>query len=423
MKKTTLSANQINTYDLCVVGGGPAGMTAAIFAASNGCKVALIEKNQKLGKKLLITGKGRCNVTNNCSVTELLKNVTTNASFLYSAFNRFTAEDTISFFEELGVPLKTERGGRVFPISEKSADVRNALEKRLLSLGVTVINDEAISVATSDGQVKTLICKNHKIACSSVILATGGCSYPLTGSDGYGFKMAEMAGHTVIPVRPSLVPLDIRGKMCERLMGLTLNNVTLTLFDKDNKRLYSELGEMLFTHFGVSGPLVLSASVHIKPPYDGYYVLVDLKPALSREQLDKRIQRDFNANINKDFVNALSELLPNKLIPEIVELSGIDPRKKVNVITKEERLALADCIKNMRLDIVSPRGFEEAVVTSGGVSVSEINPKTMESKLVKGLYFAGEVIDTDAYTGGFNLQIAFSTGYAAGSSIYPKEEE
>lgn len=419
----TLSANNLEMYDLCVIGGGPAGMTAAIFAALNGSKVAIIEKNQMLGKKLLITGKGRCNVTNNCGVNELLKNVITNSSFLYSAFNRFSAEDTISFFEGLGVSLKTERGGRVFPESDKSADVRNALGKKLIALQVAIINDEAVSVAVFEGAVNALICKNQKIPCRSIILATGGCSYPLTGSDGYGFKIAKMAGHTVIPARPSLVSLNISGAMCARLMGLTLNNVTLSLFDKQDRRLYSELGEMLFTHFGISGPLVLSASAHIKPPYDGYYVLVDLKPALACEQLDRRIQRDFSANINKDFVNSLSDLLPNKLISEIVELSGIDPRKKVNVVTKEERAELVKHIKAMRFEIKSPRGFDEAVITSGGVSVGEINPKTMESKLVKGLYFAGEIIDVDAYTGGFNLQIAFSTGFAAGSSIYPKEEQ
>ena len=386
---------------------------AAVQAARFGKSVLLFEKNENIGRKLRITGKGRCNVTNDSPAEEHLRNIPVNPRFMYSAFSMFGAEETKSFFEELGVPLKTERGNRVFPVSDNAEDIVAAFGRELKRLGVKIIHRRVSSLIIEDGACAGVKAGGEEFRSGSVLIACGGKSYPNTGSTGDGYTLAESAGHTVTELKPSLVPLVSPDKYCAEMMGLSLRNVTLSLYDGD-KRIFSELGEMLFTHFGVSGPLVLSASSHIRDMEPGRYRLViDLKPGLTPEQLDARIQRDFAENLNRDFINGIRKLLPAKLIPVIVRLSGIAPEQKVNGITREQRRRLGELIKAFPVRISGFRPIDEAIVTSGGVSVKEIDPRTMESKLCPGLYFAGEVIDVDAYTGGFNLQIAFSTAYAA----------
>ena len=405
-----------------VVGGGAAGMMAAISAADSGAEVILIEKNEKLGKKVYITGKGRCNITNESDVENLLKNVRSNPKFLYSAFYTFDSYRMMEFLEGEGLKLKTERGNRVFPESDKSSDViktlKKALEKRKVKI---VLNTKVLNIDIKDGICHGVIVqsgdKSGSYTADKVIVATGGCSYQSTGSTGDGYRFAKDADIKVTKCYPSLVPFNIGSDIPKRLQGLSLRNVKVTLSDK-GKVLYEELGEMLFTHFGVSGPLVLSASTLASGKDVSQMELsIDLKPALSKEQLDERILRDFSENSNSYFKNSLSRLLPAKMIPVIVELSEIDEKKQVNNITKEERNRLVNLLKRLTFKVESLRGFNEAIITKGGVSVKEINPGTMEAKKVKGLFFAGEVLDLDAVTGGYNLQIAWSTGYLAGMEI------
>lgn len=399
--------------DIIIIGGGAAGCFAAVHASRYGKSVLLFEKNEKLGRKLRITGKGRCNVTNNSDVQEHMKNIPVNQRFMYSAFSVFDAYNTMDFFEEIGVPLKTERGNRVFPVSDKADDVADALAREMKKNGVKVINKRVTKILTENNVCKGVRAGGEEYYSKSVLIACGGKSYSATGSTGDGYSLAESVGHTITEIKPSLVPLVSPDKYCSEMMGLSLRNVTLNLYDHD-KIIYSELGEMLFTHFGVSGPLVLSASSHIREmEQNRYRILIDLKPALSPEQLDARIQRDFAENLNRDFANGIRKLLPAKLIPVIIKLSGISPEQKVNGITKEQRHRFGELVKAFPVRISGFRPVDEAIVTSGGVSVKEINPKTMESKIIDGLFFAGEVIDVDAYTGGFNLQIAFSTAYSA----------
>lgn len=399
--------------DIIIIGAGAAGTMAAVQAARLGKSVLLFERNDHIGRKLRITGKGRCNVTNNSPMQEHMENIPVNPRFLYSAFASFNAYDTMAFFEELGVPLKTERGNRVFPVSDKAEDIVNALSRELKRLGVQIINKRVTRLITENGVCAGVKAGGEEYRSNSVLIACGGKSYPNTGSTGDGYTLAESAGHTVTELKPSLVPLTSRDRYCAEMMGLSLRNVTLNLYDRD-KLIFSELGEMLFTHFGMSGPLVLSASSHIRDMQpDRYSVKIDLKPGLSPEQLDARIQRDFAENLNRDFINGIRKLLPAKLIPVITRLSGIAPEQKVNGITREQRLHFGELIKAFPVSISGFRPIDEAIITSGGVSVKEVDPKTMESKLLPGLFFAGEVLDTDAYTGGFNLQIAFSTAYCA----------
>lgn len=401
---------------VCVIGGGPAGMMTAAVAAARGKKVVLAEKNNMLGKKLLITGKGRCNITNNADIEEFFKNVPRNSNFLYSAFYSFTNADLIRLLNKLGLETKVERGGRIFPVSDKSKDVLNALKKLLAKNGVVLYNSEVADILSEDGKKRVIFADKKSLLCDKVVIATGGVSYPSTGSTGDGYKFAQKFGHTVIPPKPSLVPLETKENVYP-MMGLSLKNVVLSVYD-GKKEIFSEMGEMLFTHYGISGPLVLSASSHIKPDrVSECKVFIDLKPALDEKTLDKRILRDFDEFKNKDFVNSLSKLLPQKMIAPVAEKSGIFEHKKVNEITKNERKNLVSAIKRFPLNIKDFRPVSEAIVTSGGVCVKEINPSTMESKLESGLFFAGEVIDVDAYTGGYNLQIAFSTGYLAGKNV------
>lgn len=402
--------------DICVIGGGAAGLVAAYFAAVNGGNVTVYERNEACGKKLNITGKGRCNLTNACDVATFMQNVPTNPRFLYKALNNFSPEQVMTFFEGLGVPLKTERGRRVFPQSDRAADVTAALVGACRSAGVRFVHVRVRGVAAQDGVFSHIVTGTGKTHISDAcIIATGGASYPRTGSEGDGYAFAAALGHTVLPPKPSLVPLCSDDGLCGDCMGLSLKNVGVSFYAPNGKQLYSEQGEMLFTHFGISGPVVLSASAHIGDG-EGVRTVIDLKPALDEEQLDKRLLRDFNENKNRDFCNSLSALLPQKLIPVIVEKSGIDPHKKVNSVTKEERRRLVLLLKGLSFTLCGKRPIDEAIVTRGGVAVNEINPSTMESKLVRGVYFAGEVIDVDAYTGGYNLQIAFSTGALAGES-------
>lgn len=402
-------------YDVIVIGAGPAGMMAAGTAAKLGKKVLIIEKNKIFGRKLLITGKGRCNVTNIADTKTMLNFITTNNRFLYSAFSHFDNYDTMDFFENAGVPLKTERGGRVFPSSDKSSDIAGAMRRYVSD--ADSLCDTVLSVQYKNNAVSAVVTKEHGIInTTAVIAATGGLSYPLTGSTGDGYRFAEEAGHTIVSPRAALVPVNVKEDYIKELQGLALKNIKLSLYC-NGKVIYSDMGEMLFTHFGASGPLVLSASCHMKDDNARYIMGIDLKPALDEKTLDARIIRDFTKYANKDFINSLSDLLPAKLIPVIAELSGIDFHKKCNEITKEERAELCYILKNFEFTVKSLRSIDEAIITSGGVNVKEINPSTMESKIVKGLFFAGEVLDVDAYTGGYNLQIAFSSGYLAGISV------
>lgn len=401
--------------DVIVVGGGAAGMMAAISAAEYGANVTIIEKNARMGRKLAITGKGRCNVTNNSAPEEVLKNIPRNPNFMYGALSRFTPEDVMAFFEELGVPLKTERGKRVFPVSDKAGDIVSALEKRLGELGVKILRDEVRSLVIKDGECLGAKTRRGEYR-GAVILATGGMSYPVTGSDGFGYTLAKSAGHTIVPPEPSLSAMVTRQRWVSRAAGLNLRNIAVRLFDGD-KAVYDDFGELLFTEYGISGPTVLSASAHIPHMESGRYkITIDLKPALTEKQLDARILRDFSERHGKPFGESIGGLLPRQLLGNFPELLGIPSEKKVDEITKEERRRLVALLKNLTLDIEKFRPIDEAIITRGGVSVKEISPKTMESRLCKGLFFAGEIIDVDAYTGGFNLQIAFSTGRAAGHS-------
>ena len=408
------------THDLIVVGGGPAGMFAAITAARNGAKVLLLEKNDRLGKKLLITGKGRCNVTNDCPAEEVLRNTPRNGRFLYSAMTAFPPESTKQFFENQGCPLKTERGNRVFPRSDRSASILDSLKKALTDQGVTVKTGRVRQILTLEGAVSGVRTDGDEYTAPSVILATGGASYPATGSTGDGYAMAQKLGHRVIPVQGSLVPLETAGEDCRRMQGLSLRNVGVRLLDARGKVLYRDFGELLFTHFGVSGPTVLSASCHLKG--EGCCLVIDLKPALEEWKLDARILRDLELYQNRTMENALTDLLPRSMIPVVLDRLEIDPAMQANSLTKEKRRALVGLLKAFRVEITGKRPVAEAIITSGGVKVSEIDPKTMESKLVPGLYFAGEVIDCDAYTGGFNLQIAWATAFAAGRSAAGKKK-
>ena len=403
---------------VAVIGGGAAGMMAAISAARNGACVTLIERNDRCGKKLRITGKGRCNVTNACDTREFLNHVPTNPRFLYSALNAFSTDDTIVFFEDAGVPLKVERGRRVFPVSDRADDIVAALIKKLKECGVSVVRGRAEELIVSDGRAVGCLVNGEVIEADAVIVATGGKSYPGTGSDGDGYALAKSVGHTVTPTLPSLVPLTSKSKICPSLQGLSLKNVSLSVTDTvTGKCVYDDFGEMMFTHFGMTGPMILSASAHLPAMSAGRYEAhINLKPALDARSLDARILSDFAKYSNKDFINALSDLLPMKLIPVAVGLSGIDAHKKVNSVTREERAALCSVISDLRVRIDGFRPIAEAIITKGGVDTRGIDPKTMESKLCTGLYFAGEVIDVDAYTGGYNLQIAFSTGFLAGQS-------
>ncbi len=402
-----------NVDNIAVIGGGAAGMLAAGTATSLGASVTIFESMTHTGKKLAITGKGRCNVTNNTNTEGILENVTKNPRFLYTALDAFSPEDTMRLFEGLGVPLKTERGNRVFPQSDKAADIVRAL--RSYASSANIVFDKVRSIETADDgfKIKT---QSNEYKFSKVILATGGRSYPLTGSDGSGYRIAARLGHTVTSLTPSLIPIESPSTLCKEMQGLSLKNVEIKI-KNDQKVIYSDFGEMMFTHFGVTGPVILSASAHIR----GYDIStlslsIDLKPALDEKTLDARLLSDFSKKSNKDLINSLSDLLPSKMIAPFIAYTGIDERKKINSITKEERKRLLTSLKDFEIPLTGFRPIEEAIITSGGVSVKEISPKTMESRLCPGLYFAGEVIDVDAYTGGFNLQIAFSTGYLAGKS-------
>ena len=410
-----------------VIGGGPAGMMAAISSAENGNEVILLEKMQSLGRKLLITGKGRCNITSSLDMDEFIKNTPGNGMFLYSCYKQFTNQDIINFLKEQGLEVKEERGNRIFPVTDKSIDVLKCFTKKLKELNIKVeYSTKVEEVLVEENKIVGVIANGNKIEADKVILATGGKSYPLTGSTGEGYELVKKLGHTVSEIKPSLVPLESYYKdMCKELQGLSLKNVKIRLKDiENNKIIYEDFGEMIFTHFGVSGPTILSSSAHLVRYKDieekfrnrKIVLSIDFKPALTEEKLDERILRDFNKQNNKQFKNSLNELLPQKLISTIVERSKINPDKKVNEITKEERKNLVKLLKEFDLEIKGFRPIEEAIITSGGINIKEINPKTMESKIVQGLYFAGEIIDVDSYTGGFNLQIAYSTGYVAGIS-------
>lgn len=401
-------------------------MMAAYSSALYGARTVILEKNDRLGRKLRITGKGRCNVTNDCDNEEFLRNVPTNPRFLYASLNRFSTSDTKDFFEGLGVPLKTERGKRVFPVSDKAQDIVFAMENACRSVGVDIMYGKKVDRLLTDGTRVLGACScGEEYRAESVIVCTGGASYPKTGSSGDGYSFARLAGHKISEVRPSLVPIVAKGGLCSHLQGLSLKNVGFKIVEnKSGKTVYDDFGELMFTHFGLTGPLVLSASAHIPDiAPDKYTAIIDMKPALDERTLDQRILSDFSASKNKDFANSLDALLPQKLIPVIVGLSGIDPHKKVNSVTKGERTALVSLIKNIEIPLLSFRPIDEAIITKGGVCVNEVDPKTMESKLVKGLYFAGEVLDIDAYTGGFNLQIAFSTAVVAGESAAERKND
>lgn len=402
-------------FDGIVIGGGPAGMFAAITAAQNGSRVLLLEKNSRLGKKLLITGKGRCNVTNNCSAQEVLQNTPRNGRFLFSAMAAFPPEKTISFFKTNGCPLKTERGNRVFPLSDRSQSILDCLQDMLRRLPIVVREETVREILTQDGHVTGVRTNKDNYTATWVILATGGISYPATGSTGDGYAMAQALGHTIVPQEGNLVPLESGDADCAEMQGLSLRNVGVKLVDARNKTLYQDFGELLFTHFGVSGPTVLSASCHLKG--EGCRLLIDLKPALDEGKLDSRILRDLEQYQNRSMENALTDLLPRSMIPVVLRRLNIAPEMQANSLTKQSRRSLVALLKDFPVAVTGKRPVSEAIITSGGVKVSEINPKTMESKLVSGLFFAGEIIDCDAYTGGFNLQIAWATAYAAGSGV------
>lgn len=404
--------------DVAVIGGGPAGLIASAVAAKNGRKVILLDKNDVLGRKLRITGKGRCNITNSADISDFIGMVCTNRNFLYSAFYSFTNQDLINLIKNLGVDVKEERGGRIFPKSDSAKDVADAFVKYAKNNGVIIKKDTVKDVKkNSDGSFYVFTDHYGKIQSDKIIIATGGVSYPLTGSTGDGYKFAQNLGHTVIEPQPSLVPLTVSEKYISELQGLSLKNVSINI-EKNSKSIYSDFGEMLFTHYGLSGPVILSASSNLKDvAKNNCKIHIDLKPALDFNQLDKRIQRDFEKNSNKNFSNSLDDLLPKKLIPVIVELSGISPYTKVNQINKTQRNCLCGLIKDFTFVINGTRPIDEAIITRGGVNVKEVNPSTMQSKIAEGLYFAGEVLDVDAYTGGYNLQIAFSTGYLAGLNV------
>ena len=415
---TSMTKKETDARRVAVIGAGAAGMMAAITAAEAGADVTLFERNDRVGKKLRITGKGRCNVTNNCDNNEFLSNVPTNPRFLYASLSRFSTADTMAFFEDAGVPLKTERGKRVFPISDRAADIVSAMERRCREAGVTLVHRRVRGLIIEDSSVVGLKYGDGEEDFDAVIVCTGGRSYSMTGSDGDGYRFATEAGHTITPLHPSLVPFVAEGKLCASLQGLSLKNVSLTIkMAESGKVVYEDFGEMLFTHYGITGPLVLSASAHLSDITPGKYeAYIDLKPALDEKTLDARILSDFSKYQNRDLINALDDLLPQKMIAPYIGLCGIDSRKKVNSITREEREKMVHILKGIRVKLNGFRPIEEAIVTRGGVSVKEIDPKTMQSKLVEGLYFAGEVLDVDAYTGGFNLQIAFSTATVAGTS-------
>ena len=395
-------------------------MMCAVSAAQRGLSVSLLEPNKILGKKLRITGKGRCNVTNDCEIKEFLGHIPGDGRFLYSALNRMPPRETMALFESFGVPLKTERGNRVFPVSDRSHDVVNALERAMRDAGVRILHAAATQICTEDGAVTAVETTAGRIDCAAAVVCTGGLSYPLTGSTGDGYRFAQSVGHTVTATRPSLVPLESDDLWCAEMQGFSLRNVTLTVYDEANKVVYEDLGEMLFTHFGVSGPLVLSASAHMRDfTKHRYRLSIDLKPGLDEKKLDARILRDFEKYANRAFKNALYDLAGRAMIPVLIRLSGVPEDTKVHSVTREQRRALVDLLKHFPVSVAGTRPVEEAIVTAGGVALKEVNPRTMESKRVSGLHFAGEVLDLDAYTGGFNLQIAWSTGWTAGQSVCP----
>jgi len=402
-------------YDVIVIGGGPAGMFAAITAARQGRSVLLLERNDRLGKKLLITGKGRCNVTNNCTEQEILQNIPRNGRFLYSAMTAFPPKAIMDFLEEAGCELKTERGNRVFPVSDRAQSVLDALKSEMKRAGVTVRTGRVKEIRMGNGAVCGVSTEKEQFDVNAVILATGGVSYPTTGSTGDGYIMAKALGHTVVEPQGSLVPLETSGNDCQDMQGLALRNVAVKLVSAKGKVLYKDFGELLFTHFGISGPTVLSASCHLKG--EGCRLIIDLKPALEENKLNDRILRDLEMYQNRAMENALTDLMPRSMIPVVLRRLEIDPQMQANSLTKQKRRALVELLKGFSVEIIGKRPVAEAIITSGGVKVSEIDPKTMESKLVPGLYFAGEIIDCDAYTGGFNLQIAWATAYAAGLSV------
>ncbi len=440
MSTRFMKKQQIDLTDsVCIIGGGAAGLMAACVALENGAHVTLFEKNRSekklsseeffdnayLGKKLLITGKGRCNLTNNCTREEFMKNIPRNGKFMFAAFSAFPPTAVMDFFESNGVALKTERGQRVFPVSDKALDILRCLKEKLRKSGCKIINSKITEICTKDEKISSFFDENgNEYLADSVIVCTGGLSYPITGSDGDGYEFAKNTGHEVTPLRPSLVPLVSKDEFCKKLQGLSLRNVTLSLKKKaNNKTVYSELGEMLFTHFGVTGPLVLSASAHIEDAPQDYTLHIDLKPALDEKNLDERLISDFSKNPNKDYKNALFALLPSKMVPVFVQRSGISPDLKVNSITKKQRALIVSLLKDFSVDISDFRPINEAIITRGGIKTAHINPSTLESKKVSGLYFAGEVIDVDGYTGGFNLQIAFSTAFLAAKNAAKKLNE
>ena len=407
-----------------VIGGGAAGMMAAITAASGGAAVTLLERNQKVGRKLYITGKGRCNVTNDCSAEEVLRCTPCNGKFLYSCMERFAPVNTMEFFKGLGVSLKTERGNRVFPASDKAADIIDALLKELRRRKVEIIETRATGLIANDGAISGVDTEAGEMYCDAVIVATGGVSYPLTGSTGDGYEMARSLGHTIVEPKGSLVPLTSDDSCCAQMMGLSLKNTGVKIKNTKGKVVYQDQGELLFTHFGLSGPVILSASAHLRRfDREKYTVCLDMKPALDEDKLDARLLREFEEKSNRDFINALDGLLPRAMIPVMVARTGIPPETKVHSITRQQRRTLLETLKCFTIELTGTRPVEEAIITSGGIKVSEIDPKTMQSKLVSGLYFAGEVIDVDAYTGGFNLQIAWATGYAAGQAVAQSGKE
>ena len=406
-------------FDVCVIGGGPAGMFAAITAAQNGCSVLLLERNDRLGKKLLITGKGRCNVTNNCGADEVLRNTPRNGKFLFSAMAAFPPAEIMAFFEKEGCALKTERGNRVFPVTDKSQSILDTLTRKMRSLGITVKTGRVNGIETDESGVTGVDSSAGFFPCKKVILATGGASYPTTGSTGDGYRIAKELGHTIVEPQGSLVPLETAGHDCQEMQGLALRNVAVKLLNPKGKAVYKDFGEMLFTHFGISGPTVLSASAHIGKG-DGWKLGIDLKPALEENKLDDRILRDLEMYQNRSMENALTDLLPRSMIPVVLRRLNVDPSLQANSFTKQNRRALVELLKNFTVEITGKRPVAEAIITSGGVKVGEIDPKTMESKKVPGLYFAGEIIDCDAYTGGFNLQIAWATAFAAGRAVSGK---